>query len=271
MASRQSGLALALFLLGSRESLAYAAEDDPELSTVVQKLATAIEKSDAALAQAQFTQEAWRRPEDSGQSLYEQGRHKLFALRLAAIQRQGERAVVSVDVNIGGKRVDRVYLYTIRQNGHWLVDGLDENRGHHEPFLVGKVPAAFRVEDLPSSAPLMALGALMVDAANGKPGSADQLHAQVVDTSSVGYLQLAELRGATCKAAHFSASLGKVALVFERPITPARPSPERIFLYLQRQQAVWHVYSRSYGFASASSMLPETRFYLKAPPDAQPR
>lgn len=242
-----------------------AAQDDPELAAVVQKLAAALDKRDASLAQAQFTPDGWQRREDSGQGLYEQGTRKRFELRLAATQKQGERAVITVDVIVAGKAVDRIYLYLLRQSGRWLVDGLDENRGHHEPFLKGQVPAAFRVEDLPNSPSLIALGALITEAASGKPGAIERLYAQVVDTSSVGYLHLAELRGATCKAAYFLEPLGKVALVFERAAEPPSAQPEPVVLYLQRQQAQWHVFSKSYGRASARAMLPETRFYLKAP------
>lgn len=248
-----------------------AAQDDPELAAVVQKLAVALDKSDAALAQSQFTRGAWERRDDSGQGLYEQGTRKRFQLRLAATQAQGERAVATVEVSVAGKIVDRIYLYLLRQSGRWLVDGLDENRGHHEPFLKGQVPAAFRVEELPNSPALIALGALLTEAASGKPGALERLYAQVVDTSSVGYLHLDELRGATCKAAYLLEPLGKVALVFERAPAPAPasapsgPPPEPVVLYLQRQQAQWHVFSKSYGRPSARSMLPETRFYLKAP------
>lgn len=253
----------------------HAAEDDPELVALAQKLGAAIARSDAAQAQAQFTPTAWSSIADSGERLYKQGTRKHFELRLFATQRQGERAVLSVDVSAAGRLVDRVYLYAVRQSGHWLVEGLDENRGHHEPFLAGQVPAAFRVEELPNSAELMGLGAQIIDAANAKPGAVDKLYKQVVDTSSTGYLELAELRGAACKAAYFSAPLGKVALVFEKPSAPnagadaGAAAPERIVLYLQRQQSLWHVYARSYGAPSARQLLPETRFYLKAPSDAK--
>jgi hypothetical protein len=263
---RKSVGALCLFLFLNGGSPVSAAEENPELGAVVQKLAAGIEKGDEPLAQAQFTRNAWEREEDSGRSLYGQGTRKRFELRLTGTQVRGERAVATVDVNVAGKAVDRVYLYLVRQSGRWLVDGIDENRGHHEPFLLGQVPALFRVEALPSSPELLALGTLLTDAASGKPGASERLHAQIVDTSSVGYLNLAELRGASCKAAHFSEPLGKVALVFERAPDARSPAPERIFLYLQKQPDRWHVYSRSYGHASARSMLPETRFYLKSGP-----
>lgn len=261
---------LCLFLFLSGGAPVSAAEQDPELVAVAQRLATAIEKSDATLAQAQFTRDGWDRSPDSGQRMYGQGVRKHFELRSVGTQKQGERAVATVDVSVAGRTVDQIYLYLVRQSGRWLIDAIDENRGHPEPFLAGQVPAAFRVEDLPSSPALVALGQLITDAAIDKPGAQARLHAQIVDTSSVGYLDLSELRGATCKGAHFSEPMGKVALVFERPPAPANPSPDRVFLYLQRQQSVWHVYAKSYGRASVRSMLPETRFYLKAPPAPNP-
>lgn len=257
-------------LLG--RSTASAGDVEAALAAALRNLGTAIEKNDAALAQAQFSAAAWSREGDSGQDFFAQGVRKKFELRLVTTQSKGERAVITTDIAIAGKVVDRVYLYAQPKGGRWLIEALDENRGHIEPFLVGHVAAYFRVEDLPQNPALLKLGTLLIDAAAGKPGAHDLLYAQVTDTSSVGYLHLSELRGATCKAAHFLEPMLRLALVFEKP-AQSGAEPEIVVLYLRKQDkqsTMWHVFSRSSGRLSAGSMLQDNRFYLKAPPGKLP-
>jgi len=244
--------------------VASAGDVEGALAAMLKNLSSAIEKNDAALAQAQFSDAAWSRERDSGQDFFGQAVRKRFELRQVGTQSKGERAVVTVDVAVAGKTVDRVFMYAQPKGGRWLIEALDENRGHAEPYLAGHVAAFFRVEDIPQNPALLKLGTLMLDAAQGKPGAHEKLYEQVTDTSSVGYLHLNELRGATCKAAHFLEPMGRLALLFEKP-GPSGAEPEIIVIYLRKQDK-WHVFSRSTGRLNAGSMLQDNRFYLKAPP-----
>lgn len=238
------------------------------LAAVLKNLGTAIEKNEPSLAQAQFSTAAWSRDRDSGQDFFAQGVRKHFELRLVSTQNKGERAVITTDIVVAGKTVDRVFMYAQPKGGRWLIEALDENRGHAEPFLAGQVAAYFRVEELPHNPELLKLGTLISDAAEGKPGAHDKLYAQVTDTSSVGYLHLNQLRGATCKAAHFLEPMGRLALVFEKP-SPSGGEPEGHVIYLRKQDKTWHVFSGGSSL-SASAMLQDNRFYLKGPPAKLP-
>lgn len=267
MKSRHSYLVLIFCALLGR-SAASAGDVEAALAAVVKNLGTALEKNDAAQAQAQFSAAAWSRDSDSGKDFFAQGVRKKFELRLVTTQSKGERAVITTDIVVAGKIVDRVFMYAQPKGGRWLIEALDENRGHAEPFLAGHVAAFFRVEDVPQSPALLKLGTLLLDAANGKPGAHDPLYAQITDTSSTGYLHLNQLRGATCKAAYFLEPMGRLALVFEKPAQSA-VEPELSVLYLRKSDKMWHVFSGG-SRLSASAMLQDNRFYLKAPPSKLP-
>jgi hypothetical protein len=243
---RQKPLVAALALLVTLGSLSGCrSEAEKQLRAMADALNRAYQTQDEGLAKVQFTPAAWSRP-FGGQNLYEGGLRKGFVLLLKEVTHARERAVIAVDIAREERIVDRVFLYVIRADGQWRIDGLDETKAHPPLFLDGVLPAHFEVYELPGNAVVEKLGNTMLAVVSGNLDARAELVAAGLPAAETGlYLDaLSRLKYPSLARTHSSEQLGLAALVFGTAWRDIQSQP--LTLYLARAGEGWRIVGSSY-------------------------
>jgi hypothetical protein len=226
-------------------------------TTLVDKLALAIERGDEALARAQFTPDGFDRGRDSGASFYYQAVAKQFALTVPAVIEINDRAAITVDVARNGKVVDRVFFYAIRDGlRRWRIGAVGENKYFGQPFVNRRIGIDFDARALPPTPALNALAAAMLDASRGQASARRRIETELVAPGRDDALaKLTALKDATFVSSHAAAALGCAALHFRaRREREDAYAEELSFVLIQRDQR-WEIADASYGAPSTTDML----------------
>jgi hypothetical protein len=218
------------------------------------RLDKACRSGDLKTARAQFTAGCWSREWDSGENFCGQARRKSFQLIVAGTKQAGERALVTVNIQIQGKLVDQVYMYFVRERGKWLIASIDENRHFGAYFLSKKLGPDFKASKLPSSAELDEIGKLLLQASLDSSKNF-KLEAKVTSKNLADYLdRIAKLSDASFASSHYEKSLGCGALKFEGSSqTPGYK--EKLFIHLVHKAGNYQVTNYSYGWLGNSRFL----------------
>lgn len=225
---------------------------------------TALESNDEAKAEAVCTKEFWDNERDSGKRFFKQANRRKFQLKKNE-ERTGvkaERAVLIVDIVRDGKTVDQVYFYTFGKDGQWLIDGMDENRGHIDHYLEGRLSGRFHPADYTGNSKLEELGAKLIEIAgplqeaaadpekqasllkNALTGDPKTLFGQLRLLRQVGQLNLKVV------STHMVDSIGRGAIVIHD-----ETGKEKVFIYVENKADGWALVNCHTGWLSAESIL----------------
>jgi hypothetical protein len=153
-------LACIVLLVFSFQSCGGEAVPSPENS--FKAFVAAVGADDAAKAEALCTPGYWKSERDSGERLFKQAVRKEFEMKKIDVKTKGERAVVTTDIVVKGKVVDRIYMYAVSEKGNWLFDGANENENQIGYFLDGRLTGSFHPSDYEGSKELEELGAKLI-------------------------------------------------------------------------------------------------------------
>ena len=123
-----------------------------------EQFTTAIGKADAAKAESLCSKEYWSKPHgNTGVDFFGQAVRKRFGMPVISKEVRKGRAVLTANIQVRDRTVDRVYVYLVKHGANWQIDGIDEN-DDHEFFLNGSVSGHFHPRDLPPSKAMEELG-----------------------------------------------------------------------------------------------------------------
>lgn len=220
----------------------------PSAASFVEALPGAISGPDYASLRALCTAEYAKDPQGC-EATWEQANRKKFALqptdRQVVVRGDEGRLVLTLDVIVGGRTVDRIFAYAVADADGWRLGGIDEIREHAAPFLEGLVGPHIDVEALPADPALDALGAQLVDVAAKLVGDPERILRGGRDV----VVTLGARENPRFVGSHVHERLGRAVLEFTA-------DDEAVYgVYLARREGVWSVREHGFGVLSARSLL----------------
>lgn len=186
---------------------------------------------------------------DGCHGTWEQANRKHFALvptdRQVVVRGDEGRMVLTLDVVVGGRTVDRVFAYAVADAKGWRLGGIDEIREHAAPFLEGLIGPLIDVAALPADPGLDALGAQLIAAAAKLEGDPERIIRGGRDV----VVTLGARENPRFVASHLHERLGRAVLEFTADDEPVYG------VYLARREGVWAVREQGFGVLSARSLL----------------
>jgi hypothetical protein len=186
---------------------------------------------------------------DGCHGTWEQANRKGFTLvptdRQVVVRGDEGRMVLSLDVVVGGRTVDRIFAYAVADAKGWRLGGIDEIREHAAPFLEGLIGAHIDVGAMPADPALDGLGARLIIAAAKLEGDPERILRGGRDVVvTLGARERPRFVGS-----HVHERLGRAVLEFTADDEPVYG------VYLARRDGVWSVREHGFGVLSARSLL----------------
>ncbi len=220
----------------------------PSAEGFVEALPGAISGPDYARLQALCTAEYAKDP-DGCEATWSQANRKRFTLvptdRQVVVRGDEGRLVLTLDVVVGGRTVDRIFAYAVADAQGWRLGGVDEIREHAAPFLEGLIGPHIDVGALPGDPALDGLGAQLVAAAAKLEGDPERILRGGRDV----VVTLGARDNPRFVASHLHERLGRAVLEFTADDEPVYA------VYLGRRDGVWSVREQGFGVLSARSLL----------------
>jgi hypothetical protein len=252
-------LVLLVYIYGCSGSSGAVAPTSPE--NLFKAFSAAIQSGDEAKTRTETfcTKEFWK---ESGKSFFKQAAKKKFELKKNNVRVKEEKAVVTTDLLREGKIVDRVYFYAVKENDEWKFDGMDENKGHIDHYLAGRLPARFDLPGFPGSPELEELGKKLIEIAGPLKEASDDTEKQGailkgVLTGNPGsiYSQLRlllEIAHMKLKvvSTHMVDSIQRGAIVIKD-----ETEKEKVFIYVAGEAGTWKLINCYTGWLSEEALL----------------
>lgn len=231
---------------------------------LLELLNAAITSEDIIKAETLFTKEFWEERRDSGKNFYKQATRKKFKLEKSEIlfNNLKEKSVITSTIIVEGKKVDQVFFYAVKNNNHWLIDGMDENQNHIDPYLNSQLPARFYPSDYPESPQLKKLGQTLIqiapalkEALNNPAEQKSLLKDLFTGDPEKNYHKLYLLLKVShlnlqVASTHMVDSLQKGAIVIHDD-----SKKEKIFIYVTKEDINWRLSNCYTGWLSGESIL----------------
>lgn len=252
-------LVLLVYIYGCSSSGGDVTPTSPE--NLLKAFSAAIQSGDEAKAKAEAlcTLEFWKK---SGKRFFKQAVRKKFEMKKNNVQSKGEKAVVTADLIREGKVVDQVYFYTVKQKDEWRFDGMDENKGHIDHYLAGRLPARFDLSDFPGNPKLEELGKKLIEIAGPLKEAADDTEKQgallkgvlIGDPGSIYsqlrlLLEIANMK-LNVVSTHMVDSIQRGAIVIKD-----ETEKEKVFIYVAKEADGWKLINCHTGWLSGESIL----------------
>lgn len=124
-------------------------EPDRDLAYIAHELAEAL--NGGALIERHLSRGFARAEDDGAQAMLDQSRRKALQWVPRDARAREARGAVAVDIERGGRRIDRVWWLAERSAAGWQIAAITESPDRIEGFLAGRLPARLTLEALPSA------------------------------------------------------------------------------------------------------------------------
>jgi hypothetical protein len=199
----------------------------------------------------------WEAKSDGGERMYRQAVRKKFDFAVSSKEENGDREVYNVEVVVAGKKVDRVFLFFIKQDGKWLLDGISENKKHKQVFLQGKVSGHFYPLDLPGTPDFEKIAMLIVEAAKNAESRQQLFSQHLTPDSEVNFAQVEKMQSLMYKSNHVWSEMRRAMIFFEYTAEGGKGSSrERAILYFRMVADKWQLYTVN-SYASLETLMSE--------------
>lgn len=201
----------------------------------------------------------WEAKVDGGDRMYRQAVRKKFDFQVSGKEENGDRVVYYVDVVVGNRKVDRVFMFFAKNDGKWLLDGISENKMHKQYFLQGKVSGHFYPLDLPGSPDFEKIAMAIIDAAKNPEAKQKLFTDYLTPDSAANVDKVLKMQELMYKSNHVWSEMRRAVLVFEFSEEGGKGvSRQKAALYFKMVADRWQFYSLStWGYVSLESMLAE--------------
>ncbi len=237
--------------------------DQTSPEKLIKTLSNLISIEDKVNTENCFTGECWKSRNDSGERFVKQAVRKKFELKLIDSKLKEAKAVVTADIIIKGKIVDRLYFYAINNKGIWKIDGLNENKNQGEHYINDRLPARFNISSYKGNQELEDLGTkllslakqLKVIAKDDQEQKKTLLNDLFIGNAAENYSKLRLLLKVSdlslkIVSTHMVTSIKRGAIVVKD-----ESGKEKVFIYLERDKEGWKLINCLVGWLSAESLL----------------
>lgn len=227
------------------------------LPEVYQTIVRGMKEGKVELFKNNCTAGYWNAKSDGGERMYRQAVRKKFDFEISSKAENGDRVVYHVDVIVGGRKVDLVFMFFARQEGKWLLDGISENKFHRQLFLQGKISGHFYPLSLSGTPEFEKIAMTIVDAVTNAETKQTFL-AQLTPDSGVAFAQVEKLPELAYKSNHVWANMYRAVIIFEYADNAGGKGATRqkAALYFKMVADKWQLYAVStWGYVSLEQFL----------------